>query len=136
MYVNIERRNGRHPEALPHLPVIHSIKRYEKHGIYIAVMERLEETYRSRHESKGGHYTWDYVRDWFSHQRDPSVLHDLRLGHLIPFLTELSKFAGENGLDRDLHSSNVMYRADGVLVITDPFSGNGTRASAKLLEAA
>lgn len=132
-----------------HLPVIHSIKRYEKHGIYCAIMEKLDNTVSDEQRLnpdflKGG---WGLVRGRFNYgvaeYGDASGWSEVTLEAWTEWLTvngmsqvfedtlaRLRKFAVKHGLGRDLHAANAMVRKrpDGTfdLVLTDPFSeGNG-----------
>ena len=143
----------------PHLPAIYSVKRYEKHGIYCAIMERLDTTvWKLNQRSPRNKWSqWDRVgHKWFRQGligegpcswdgTTPEKWEALltRLGNretLVPLLTELKGFAERHGLSKDLHSDNVMLRKKGrtyEMVITDPFSfGDPAPAVAALKTAA
>lgn len=133
----------------PHLPVIHKIRRYEKHGVYYAVLERLDMTIADAfHSGSPVVTTWNPVRQrfndgliheggtgwdelsaaawaaWLAENKMSLVFEDL--------LCRLRQFAIKHGLGRDLHRGNAMLRkrVDGGvdIVITDPFS-EGNRAN-------
>lgn len=128
----------------PHLPVIHSMTRFEKQGVYCAVMERLHSTvYRYRQDKPRSRYAeWDRIgkyffkcgtidhRDHWSDAVHVDVWNSFisKLGcrdTLEPLLIRLRNFADRHGLSKDLHDENVMLRKVGrrfELVITDPFS--------------
>ncbi len=140
----------------PHLPVIHSIKRYERQGLYCAIMDKLDVTIAHAMCGDGPLpiTTWDPPRRRFNYGVSPSSdwcavdqqdwsdwLTDNKLSSLFEkTLARLMEFAIKHGLGRDLHGGNAMLRKhpDGTfdIVLTDPFSeGNGARFKAALIEA-
>jgi hypothetical protein len=139
----------------PHLPVIHSIKRYERQGLYCAVMERLDCTISDAMYKNELLTTWDTVRRRFNYGIADSSetwcgipqaqwdewLTDNKLAPIFEkTLARLRDFAVKHGLGRDLHGGNAMLRKheDGTfdLVLTDPFSdGNADKLPAALAEA-
>lgn len=126
----------------PHLPIIHSIRRYEKHGLFIAVMERLDQTVGNAMCSLSPPLTsFEQIRERFNYGLDIEGDHwcavesvdwakYLTANNLSEVfentLSRLRKFAMKHGLGRDLHAQNAMIRKhpDGHIdvVITDPFS--------------
>lgn len=128
----------------PHLPVIHSMTRYEKQGVYCAVLERLHCTVSQYRQDKptSRYAGWDRIgRQFFKYgarinaggyddavrTRDWDAFVN-KLGcrdTLEPLLIRLRSFATRHGLSKDLHDENVMLRKVGrrfELVVTDPFS--------------
>lgn len=136
----------------PHLPVIHSIRRYEKHGIYMAVLERLATTvcaHKNRlwenceYKDAEPWMNWRMVEAYMRHGTHGDTYLEwqsfMSQADLTPVfentLRRLHAFATKHGLGRDLHDENAMLRRrpDGGLdlVITDPFSfSNGDRQAA------
>jgi hypothetical protein len=126
----------------PHLPVIHSIKRYEKHGVYCAVMDKLDCTVQSAMcGDTPALTTWEAPRKRFNYgiaeesggwcdiaQADwDAWLKANGLSQVFEnTLARLRDFALKHGLGRDLHGGNAMLRKrpDGKfdVVLTDPFS--------------
>jgi hypothetical protein len=144
----------------PHLPVIYSIKRYEKHGLYRAVMEKLDCTIGDAMSFSDPKpiTTWEAVRSRFNYGIDAEASANFHWGSIRPedwqewlttnklapifekTLARLRDFAVKHGLGRDLHAQNAMLRKreDGTfdLVLTDPFSdGNANALPAALAEA-
>jgi hypothetical protein len=146
----------------PHLPVIYSIKRYEKHGLYRAVMEKLDCTIGDAMATVGDDpkplTTWEAVRGRFNYGIESEAPDQYHWGPIKPeawqewltanklapifekTLERLREFAVKHGLGRDLHGGNAMLRKheDGTfdLVLTDPFSnGSADRLPAAMAEA-
>lgn len=140
----------------PHLPVIHSIRRYEQHGIYCAVLERLDMTIcqAKRKAAEAQDYkgadawlSWHSVETYLRHGRDHVFTSDwqrlMSTGAFSPVfertLERLRSFAMKHGLGRDLHDDNAMLRRrlDGGfdVVITDPFSFTHGKAQEALADA-
>lgn len=135
----------------PHLMRVYSIRRYEKHGIYVAVIERLQMTVYMG-AGRGGSTEciypeligWEALKYWFrgdsfstpSQREMDRFIAAIKCDTLIPFLLPIKGFALDNGLGRDLHDENAMLRVrpDGTydIVITDPFSSSSDEAAKKL----
>ena len=120
---------------------VYSIKRWEKHGIYVAVIERLKTEithtpYRSewskliRDGFNGRFIEFDVVGDYMDVPiaEAENFLRDAKNESLMEVLLSVQGFAKDNGLCRDMHSGNAMLREDGTIVITDPFSSNSAKA--------
>lgn len=128
----------------PHLLKVHSIRRYEKHGLYVAVIERLEQQIRDTpmqgewraaitaafncgvdpaRGSEPGTWFCKVGEQYFNR-----VVTKYNWTSLWTMLADVKVFAEDNGLARDLHSGNAMLREDGTVVVTDPFSDGSARA--------
>lgn len=128
----------------PHLMKVYSVNRYEKHNLYVAVIERLE---KEINDTPLGH---DFRRS-ISHAFSNGLNHDKpdacgcwvtpvgvnyfntvidknNWHSLWETLEPIRQFARDNGLCRDLHGRNAMLRSDGTVVITDPFSDGNDKA--------
>lgn len=102
---------------------VRSIVRHQEHGFYVAVLDRCDMTVRDRDDN-----CCNIFMDWRENvHSDLSIsgLYAREYPGLSSFLAGLAVYSRRNNLTIDLHSENAMFRRDGTLCITDPFSFNG-----------
>lgn len=132
----------------PHFLKVHRIRMYPKMGVYVAQIERLEDTVYGAGRKEGATVKqrltfgrWYSVRLWF---RGDNAFEDaafkliceLEGAHLWSDLKKVLGFREKFGISADLHDENVMWRRGPgrgrTLVITDPFSSSSDKAAKEL----
>ncbi len=115
----------------PWLPIIHRVREYPGHGIYVAVIERLDTTaYDSGAEVRE---SWYAIERWWKYgclELDAPIkaLISFNLTGAIHTMERINKLADAECIGRDYHDQNVMLRGDQAVII-DPFYGNHNESS-------
>jgi 3-deoxy-D-manno-octulosonic acid (KDO) 8-phosphate synthase len=99
-----------------HLPLIHSVEHNEDEDITEVYMEKLYKL-PSNHPAVRLYFKstgrWSNVNGWMGHSKS--------LDESLEALQEKTEELGYS-VPMDIHEDNVMQRADGTLVITDPWA--------------